>query len=257
MMLKIFPVVFLASAICACATQKPADVADVMTNEQLETMLLKQQKEWNEMKPQLQRILALESDLKLLVETLDTVPESSEALTQQTVTSSDVQESLQNVPILPSSALIEIESAENGAAHDNVTSDIVDQSADNSESSKTNHIATEYGQDSSRSKPVLVQFYNTPSESDRIERMYPFGVQLAAYFSFSQAQNAWPKLQKQHAHLVKDLSPMIAHSVIKGRDYYRLIVGPIAKKANGKALCFKFKKNNQDCLVTRFQGTMI
>ncbi|ADZ89347.1 SPOR domain-containing protein [Marinomonas mediterranea] len=253
MKLKIFSIVFLTSAICACSTQKSADVADVMTNEQLEAKLLEQQEEWNAMKPQLERILALEADLKLLVEALDTVPESSEALTQQATASREAQQASSDVPILPSTALIDIESAESEPSSDAVVTDVVEQD----EKAMADEPSTKSAQALGRSKPILVQFFNEPKANDSAVPSQPFGVQLAAYLSFSQAQKAWPKLQTKNARLIKGLNPVIAHSVIRDRDFYRLIVGPIVKRSAGKALCSQLKKNNQDCLVTRFSGTAL
>ncbi|MCO4786147.1 MAG: hypothetical protein KC467_09515 [Marinomonas atlantica] len=79
-----------------------------MSNTELQEALQKQQQEWQDMKPQLQRVLALESDLKLLVETLDTVPESSESLTQELAPKAEAAQKASQAPVMPSAALADI-----------------------------------------------------------------------------------------------------------------------------------------------------
>ena len=92
-----------------CSMLSQENQTDAPSNAELQAQLDQQQQEWQAMKPQLQRILALESDLKLLVEALDTVPESSEEITQELAPKGSKGTAGTTADIKPSAAMAEMD----------------------------------------------------------------------------------------------------------------------------------------------------
>ncbi|MFD1384726.1 SPOR domain-containing protein [Rhodanobacter aciditrophus] len=224
-----------------CASQKQDP--DVMSNAQLQSALQAQQQEWEAMKPQLERVLALEADLKLIVESLEPVPESQDSLTQQApvVASDDMEgENTSSAPVLPSAALADMPNG-NGS----------------SQAKEPDPMATPEPSNISPFKQappkdaVTASFYGEEEKN----RDFPyFGVQLAAYANETLARQGWRKMSRMYPEEFVDTAPLIHRSEVKGKTYYQLIVGPFLKKAYGDDFCNMLKQMQQDCLVTRYKG---
>ena len=216
---------------------------DAPSNAELQAQLNQQQQEWQAMKPQLQRILALESDLKLLVEALDTVPESSEEITQELTPAATQGSADSSVAIKPSAAMANMESTSSSDSH----------SASDAQKSST----------STQEDPGRAQFYQPqPSRSatspataakTQTDDAY-FGVQLAAYASKQQALQGWQTMSERYAQEFADIAPRIYQTTIQGKQYHKLIVGPFVEKPIAANFCNMLKQMQEECLVTRYQG---
>lgn len=214
---------------CTLTTEKKG----TMSNAELQADLQKQQQEWEEMKPQLQRVLALESDLKLLVQTLDAVPESSQGLTKEVVAvgkpNSTSSPALQ---VQPTTALAPSASAMTTAPR------------------TSEYKAPETG------GVVRAQFYNSAKAriaAAQNSSLY-YGVQLGAYATERQAIQGWQSITQRFAAEFADTAPLINRQPVKGKTYYQLIVGPFTQKAYSVDFCNKLKQMQKDCLITRYQG---
>ena len=207
-----------------------------MSNAELQAALQTQQQEWEDMKPQLQRILALESDLKLLVETLDAVPESSESLTQEMAPIAEAKQQENQAPVLPSAALADI------STMPKVETPPVSAAFERPEkpfrqTPPSNAVTAEF-QDGT----------NTKSDAQY------YGVQLAAYGSEKQAIEGWQTITQNFAEEFADTAPLINRHQVNGKTYHQLIVGPFLKKPYSVDFCNMLKQMQQDCLVTRYKG---
>ncbi|SBS26584.1 Sporulation related domain protein [Marinomonas aquimarina] len=213
-----------------------------MTNAELQQALQTQQQEWEDMKPQLQRILALESDLKLLVETLDTVPESSESLTQEMAPAAEAAQQANQAPVLPSAALADI----NAQTADAGSTAPISTSANRSDKPF---------RQGPPSNAVTAEFQGgSKTKADAGANTQYYGVQLAAYGSEQQAIQGWQSITQRYAEEFADTAPLINRHQVKGKTYYQLIVGPFLKKAYSVDFCNMLKQMQQDCLVTRYKG---
>lgn len=228
--------IFSCLMLAGCATQK--EDSSAMTNAQLQQALQEQQAEWEAMKPQLERILALESDLKMIVESLESVPESTDSLTQQaTPAASNTPNSNDtNAPVLPSAALADMP---NKAAEKDVEAPVREAQPINP-----------FDQ-APPAGSVTANFYG--QEEKNRDQPY-FGVQLAAYASEALARQGWRKMSRAYPAEFVDTAPLIHRSEVNGKTYYQLIVGPFLKKAYGDDFCNMLKQLQHDCLVTRYKG---
>jgi len=75
-------------------------------------------------------------------------------------------------------------------------------------------------------------------------------VQLGAYRSEKEAQDAWNAMQKKHGDLLAAAQPNIVKADLGARGvYYRLRVGGFASAAEAGAMCGKLAAGGQPCIV--------
>ena len=222
-----------------------------MSNAELQAALQTQQQEWEDMKPQLQRILALESDLKLLVETLDSVPESSASLTAEMTPGAEDEQQSGQATIMPSAAIADIDKESKDESSSFPVSDSTERPENPfSQTPPSNAVTAEF-QASSRNAAKSER----QSEAKGAKSMTPYyGVQLAAYRSEKQAIQGWQSITQNYAEEFADTAPLINRHQVNGKTYYQLIVGPFLKKAYSTDFCNMLKQMQQDCLVTQYKG---
>jgi hypothetical protein len=74
-------------------------------------------------------------------------------------------------------------------------------------------------------------------------------VQLGAYHSEKEAQDAWSAIQKKHHNLLANASRTIVKADLGDKGiYYRLQMGGFANPAAAKALCSKLTASGQACI---------
>lgn len=79
-----------------------------------------------------------------------------------------------------------------------------------------------------------------------------FLVQIAAFRSDAEAQQAWTKLQAKNEDLLKSYAPNVAQADLGAKGiYYRLRFGPFKDRADAISVCESLKARKQDCLVVK------
>lgn len=223
--------------LAGCATKK--DDSTSMTNAQLQSALQAQQQEWENIKPQLERVLALESDIKLLVEKQNAASGSTDNMMQADTEGAD------DAP-----ASIDSTSEQTQMGEEESASTMLKKTDGNVESEKDRGKIDPFDQAPPKGA-VTADFYG--QEGKNLDYPY-FGVQIAAYASKQLAREGWRKVSRAYPEEFVDTAPLINRSEIKGNTYYQLIVGPFLTKPYGDDFCNMLKQMQQDCLVTRYKG---
>ncbi|RME63106.1 MAG: SPOR domain-containing protein, partial [Alphaproteobacteria bacterium] len=79
-----------------------------------------------------------------------------------------------------------------------------------------------------------------------------YWAQLASFRTMAQVDTTWAALAARHADLAALARPQVqAVQNEAGVDFYRLMAGDFATKAQAKALCARFVEAKVNCLVTR------
>lgn len=237
---------------CSLFSQEESEGS--MTNEQLQASIEQQQQEWQSMKPQLERILALESDLKLLVETLDTVPESSDSLTEELAPASSTDSDAMVPPVMPSAQLAEIEANDEQALTDSSEESEMSSELQFNQMPPPDAGIAQFYEPPKATSPTTIE---TPPAKETVvpkNNSEYFGVQLAAYRSQDQAVVGWRSITQKYAEEFADIAPLIYQTDVKGKTYYKLIVGPFLQKPYASDFCNMLKQMQEDCLVTKYQG---
>ncbi|HCR85354.1 MAG TPA: hypothetical protein DIV86_01625 [Alphaproteobacteria bacterium] len=76
-----------------------------------------------------------------------------------------------------------------------------------------------------------------------------FYVQIGAYASNTEAQNAWTTHVKKLGTLVSGSTKRITTAVVNGKTFYRLSFGAFKSRAEATAKCAQLKAKNVSCLV--------
>ena len=76
-------------------------------------------------------------------------------------------------------------------------------------------------------------------------------IQLASMSNLAAAKRQWTLVLQRHATLLNGLEPYVEEATIEGRGrFFRLMVGPFAKKAFAARICADLKKANGACILT-------
>jgi cell division septation protein DedD len=80
-----------------------------------------------------------------------------------------------------------------------------------------------------------------------------YNVQMASLKSRAAVQQNWTTLQRQHSDLLGKLELNIQSVQLSGGrgTYYRMQAGPLASRAQARALCESLKSRKQGCIVVR------
>jgi len=79
-----------------------------------------------------------------------------------------------------------------------------------------------------------------------------FLVQIAAFRSDVEAQQAWTKLQAKNEDLLSAYAPNVAQADLGAKGiYFRLRFGPFKDRADAISVCESLKARKQDCLVVK------
>lgn len=76
-------------------------------------------------------------------------------------------------------------------------------------------------------------------------------VQLISLRSKAAVNKEWPKILKAHSSLLSGLPHQVKEVNIKGKVFYRLMVGEYKNKKDAQSLCSKLKARKQDCTITK------
>jgi cell division septation protein DedD len=75
-------------------------------------------------------------------------------------------------------------------------------------------------------------------------------VQLGAYRSEKEAQDAWNAMQKKHADLLESEQPNVVKANLGAKGiYYRLRIGGFTDAVDAKAFCGKLTAAGQACII--------
>ena len=76
---------------------------------------------------------------------------------------------------------------------------------------------------------------------------------MASLKSRAAVQQNWTTLQRQHSDLLGKLELNIQSVQLSGGrgTYYRMQAGPLASRAQARALCESLKSRKQGCIVVR------
>lgn len=209
----------------------PSKEQQSLTN-QLDIVDLKRQLQehkgdWEEVRPGIRRLIAMESDLKTLIgelsqlAALPDVPQRS--VTSNVVPSAAVPYSKPAEEVVASSALKPFSSPD----------------ADSIIPSNSNEIS-----------PTGASVGDSVAQVDMPE----FGIHLVSFKNEERLKRSWMGLEGSFNSRWPGKSPLMQRVAVRGADYYRLIVGPFAGHDNAKAVCDELKRSKQYCSVTSYTG---
>jgi hypothetical protein len=101
---------------------------------------------------------------------------------------------------------------------------------------------------------VRAEFIKKQANSTRKKTPGEYGLQLVSHRSESGANKAWTPISSKFRTLLAGKEPVIEMATVKGKQYYRLKVGPYYDKKIAVDTCKQLVLSHQDCLVSDYYG---
>ncbi len=219
---------------CSSTPSSPEDSNDqqALAIEELKSQLEQQKSEWESVKPDLERLLALENDFKLLIQSLNT--------SQLSNSPQSLGEEVQPVPLesaslapLPPSQVEEILSTENAMV----------------EKEEPVYAKAQFLSSSGAAKGS-----KESASGKRVLNTNQYAVQVAAYDNEILLAKGWLRLQGNFPVLMSSVNPMKESINVKNKNLWALKVGPFANRSLAGTYCSQLKERKQDCFVSMYRG---
>jgi len=193
-----------------------ASPADPLTElQELKSLLTVQMKEWNEMKPALQRLIQSEKDLALIIGALD----ASSSLSNHPSS----EQLLDPKPlIIPKQDTLKVTS---GAPKKENTIKIIDHS---------------------RVKPTTL---NETGQQGGAK----IGIHLASYKEINRVERGWKFFKNRFTPLLADKVPLYYQVKVDQQVYTRLVVGPFVDSSAAYEICKELAAQRQYCQVISYE----
>ena len=224
-------------ALSACAKQSQTTTTpESVRLDALEQTVRQQQSDWLLIKPELERILALEADLKRLVDALDV-------------------ESLVTNETQPADEIIPVPEQEQDAVVETNDETIPAMAEASSTRQMPETPAKEDRDDYVRAvfKPRVSTISSVPTKDSA--SVAPFAIQLAAYAKQSQLTQGWQRLQTTFADIFQGKIPLQSELQQQNKRLFLLKIGPYTTHSQANTQCQQLKQQKQDCFVVPYIGT--
>lgn len=94
----------------------------------------------------------------------------------------------------------------------------------------------------------------SPTKATRKKTPGEYGLQLVSHRSEAGANKAWAPISTKFRTLLAGKEPVIEMATVKGKQYYRLKVGPYYDKRIAVDTCKQLVLSRQDCIVSDYYG---
>ncbi len=101
---------------------------------------------------------------------------------------------------------------------------------------------------------VRAEFMKKATTSARKKTPGEYGLQLVSHRTEAGANKAWAPISSKFRTLLAGKEPVIEMATVKGKQYYRLKVGPYYDKKIAVDTCKQLVLSHQDCIVNDYYG---
>ena len=229
----------VAIAMYGCSsTEINIDNEQVMTPEQQQLFILEKVESWSAAEPNIERVLALEADMQLIINQLANMAElDSDPLNNDKV-SSDNSINTGKSNIQTSSNTVE----------DSQKTNVINSPQTIYSSSNTNNNV----------KPLSKANNNVKSSSRSLSHYFPkVGLHIGMFKDVNRVQLGWLYLQSKLPDELVNGKPLLAKVNYKGNEYYSLRIGPFKSANSAKKACLNLQKQEHYCSVVEYKGTSV
>jgi len=226
----------IALAIYGCSSIEEApDTEQPMTPEQQQQYMLEKIESWSAAEPDIQRILALESDMQLIINQLASMAELDNDPLESDKESSN-NPNTQNIDstteLALNSGVSNVNAENNNVEHNNIEEVISTDSINNQAS--TNYSA------------------NTSSKS--MGHYFPkVGLHIGMFKDFNSIPVGWKYLQSILPQELVNKRPLVSKVNYENTEYYSLRIGPFNSANSAKTMCMNLQQQHY-CSVVEYKG---
>ncbi len=236
--------------------------------------------EWQESKPSIKRLVAMEGDLNTLIDELSVLSSIADQVDEPITNKVEPLSTKGNDKVtLTSNSNSNPNSNSNSNSISMANKGKVDEKPDLPETSMTNMIHNKQqnpkvGRESDNSlvnatsnvpnkdiktvsvgeSPERHEFKEPETkQNEKINKLFSSAIHLATFTTLQQSKQAWLRLNGRFSHHFKGKKPMVNNLNKDGIKLYRLQVGPYSI-ANAEQLCGRLNEQNQHCMVVENEG---
>ncbi len=192
--------------------------------------------EWKKMKPGVQRLVAIESELKVLLNTLETAAMDPTDQLQ----SADVGQNVQSYVLEPVSF-----------NDKKLTPEVKTTAAVPAEPTVVNR------RQAAAPEPVIQAAAPEPKTEARItpaatsQQNRSFSLQLASVTEQQALESTWQRLQQRYPEQLSDLDFHSEEVIVSNRTYFRVKAGSFDSYDEAKRQCTELRKSGASCIVNK------
>ena len=194
--------------------------------------------EFEQMKPSLQRLAALEPELKALISQLTQIAEAAEIQEKQDIAEVKAEQSAPEIAQVNQSTLVEPRPVTLPGSNTSMTMASANEQRTNNLSTKMNINAEESEVAVSPEKPAKGQYT----------------LQLTAVTDRKKLLDSWRTLQKTYSPELNDLQAIYQEVVLSGVTFFRIKAGYYSSEQQAKKGCSSLKKLGANCIVSNNSG---
>lgn len=215
---------------CSSIEEDIKNKEQVMTPEQQQLFILDKIESWSAAEPDVQRVLALEADMQLIVEQLA----SMAALDDEPLEKDKKIESIQSSVETTVSADLSSIKADSSNEEEVKSTDLTDNQQPEYSIAKVNN--------NKRSSRTLGHNFSK------------VGLHIAMFKDVNTIPLGWKYLQSILPLGLVNKKPLLAKINYQGSEYYSLRVGPFKSANSAKNICINIQRQQHYCSVVEYKG---
>ena len=243
---RLASVTCVALAIYGCSSiEEDSDENLAMTPEQQQLYMMEKIESWSAAQPDIERILALESDMQLIVNQLASMAELDSDPLEKEKTNNENTESNSNPAAL----------ASNTASSDTSLNDSFLSNTDNNieEAKVTGSTSNQQQTGNSPKKGGHIK-----ASSKSSGHYFPkVGIHIAMFKDVNSAPSGWKYLQSILPAGIINKTPRLEKVNYENTEYYSLRIGPFKSVNTAKKMCVNLHQQQHYCSVVEYKGALL
>ena len=238
---RLASVTCVALAIYGCSSiEEDSDKELAMTPEQQQIYMMEKIESWSAAEPDIQRILALESDMSLIVNQLASMAELDSDPLEKEKTNIENTESNSNPAVLASNTDLSdtpLSNTDNNIEEAKVTGSTSNQQQSGNSPKKGSHIK---------------------ASSKSSGHYFPkVGIHIAMFKDVNSAPTGWKYLQSILPAGIINKTPRLEKVNYENTEYYSLRIGPFKSVNTAKKTCVNLHQQQHYCSVVEYKGALL
>lgn len=211
----------------ASSSTNDATLAQIAAKQQQQDQLLK---EWQNLKPGLERLLVVEEELNLLLGQLEQLNASLEASEQPVAAVEAPARKPVETQVIPAPQVASAPPVQAIAP-----------------------LAMPVAEEEPEAEPVSIPapapVHTASSQAGR------FALQVASITERHRLPEIWQQLQSKHPRLTSDMEPNFQQTQVRNTDYFRLKLGRFASRQEANSRCNAMQSAGMNCLVVDYTAS--
>lgn len=237
-LLRLASTVCISLAVYGCSSTNENAAEQGMTPEQQQLFILDKIESWSDAEPDIQRILALEADMQLLIGQLASLSDLDDQATEFNKSPTPINK-VESKNITTENTTIIAKNTSNTINAEKIL-----------ENKPTNNAISQPITDSST--------HHTTSKNQSVGHYFPkVGIHIGMFKAINDIPLGWQYLQSILPTQLLNKKPLISKINYENMEYYSLRIGPFKSSNRAKRMCINLKQKAHYCSVVEYKGLVL